>query len=54
MPMPDSRMTRLITEPRVSSRQRERRVAPSTIWVAFSERAASSSASPTSAPTTSR
>ena len=37
----------------VSRCQRERRVAPITIWVAFSERAASRSASPTSAPATS-
>ena len=44
MPTPDSRITLLITEPRVSSRQRERRLAPSTICVAFSERAASTSA----------
>ena len=53
-PTPESRITRLITEPRVSSANRERRVAPSTIWVAFSVRAAATSASPTSAPTTSR
>ena len=39
---PDSRITLPITEPRVSRCQRERRVAPITIWVAFSERAASS------------
>ena len=53
MPTPDSRITRPITEPRVSRCQRERRVAPMTIWVAFSARAASRSAAPTSAPTTS-
>ena len=47
---PDSRITLPITEPRVSRCQRERRVAPMTICVAFSERAASSSASPMSAP----
>ena len=50
---PDSRMTLPITDPRVSRCQRERRVAPMTSWVTFSERAASSSASPMSAPTTS-
>src|SRR5215207_7304845 len=53
MATPDSRITLPITEPRVSRCQRERRVAPITIWVAFRERAASRSASPTSAPTTS-
>ena len=42
MPTPDSRITLPITEPRVSRCQRERRLAPMTIWVAFSERAASS------------
>ena len=47
-------MTRLITEPRVSSAKRERRVAPSTICVALSVCAAATSASPMSAPTTSR
>jgi hypothetical protein len=51
--VPDSRITRPITDPRVRRCQRERRVAPITIWVAFSERAASSSAAPMSPPTTS-
>ena len=41
-------MTRLITEPLNSSRQRERALAPSTIWVAFSDRASSTSAAATS------
>ena len=53
-PTPESRMTRLITEPRVSSAKRERRVAPRTIWVALRVCAAATSASPMSAPTTSR
>ncbi len=53
MPTPDSRMTRPITEPRVIRCQRERRLAPITICVTFSDRAASRSAAPTSAPTTS-
>ena len=54
MPMPESRITLPITEPRVSAASATAGVAPSTICVAFSERAASTSASPTSAPTTSR
>ena len=42
-------MTSPITEPRVSRDHRDRRLAPITIWVALSERAASTSASPASA-----
>ena len=53
-PTPESRITRLITEPRVSSAKRERRVAPRTICVALSVWAVATSASPMSAPTTSR
>ena len=51
---PESRITRRITDPRRSSVSRERRVAPSTICVAFMRRAVSTSALPTSSPTTSR
>ena len=53
MPTPESRITLPITEPRVSRCQRERRLAPMTICVAFSERAVSTSASPASSATTS-
>ena len=42
-----------MTEPRVSSAQRDRRVAPSTSWVAFSARANWVSAAATSPPMTS-
>ena len=47
---PDSRTTRLMTEPRTSSVTRDRRLAPSTSWVAFSARAKSTSAAATSLP----
>ena len=50
---PEPRITRLITEPCVSSSTRDRRLAPSTSWVAFSRARASTSAAATSAPTTS-
>ena len=42
IPTPDSRITRPITDPRVIRCQLERRLAPITICVTFSERAASS------------
>ena len=53
-PEPEPAITRLITDPRVSSVKRERRVAPSTIWVALRLCAVETSVSPMSAPTTSR
>jgi hypothetical protein len=51
---PDRRMTRLITEPCVSSCHQDRPLAPSTICVAFSARANSIRAVATSLPVTSR
>ncbi len=45
---PDIRTTRLITDPLISSRHRDRPLAPSTIWVAFSARARSTRAAATS------
>ena len=45
-----ARRTREMTEPRVASAQRERRLDPSTIWVARSALAKLASASPTSLP----
>jgi 3-phenylpropionate/cinnamic acid dioxygenase small subunit len=47
---PDRRTARLITEPRTSSAQRDRWLAPRMSWVAFSARANSTSAPPTSPP----
>ena len=50
---PESRITRSMTDPPTISARRDRRLAPSTIWVAFSARATSSRARATSVPMTS-
>jgi len=48
---PDARTTRLMTEPRRRWLHRDRRLEPSTSWVARSARAKSTSAIDGSAPT---